>query len=122
LFAVDGDRRRVGVSAGAVCAVRQVVMNRDPLKTIAPCLFCNYEEFEGAFRRQDRASGSFRLSDIAPDLGVPKGHQACFCDNDFVTIQPYLQNLPRDYPIRVLSAALAYRLWRSGGLLPLRGR
>ena len=31
---------------------------------------------------------------------------------DFVTIQPYLQQLPRDYPIRVLSAALAYRLWR----------
>ena len=60
-------------------------MNRDPLKTIAPCLFCNYEEFEGAFRRQDRASESFRLSDIAPDLGVPKGHQACFCDNH---IQP----------------------------------
>ena len=26
-----------------------------------------------------------RLSDIAPDLGVPKGHQACFCDNH---IQP----------------------------------
>lgn len=32
---------------------------------------------------------------------------------DFVTIQPYLQQLPRDYPIRVLSGALAYRLWRS---------
>lgn len=37
---------------------------------------------------------------------------------DFATIQPYLQNLPRDYPIRVLSAALAYRLWRDGGKLP----
>jgi hypothetical protein len=37
---------------------------------------------------------------------------------DFVTIQPYLQNLPRDYPIRVLSAALAYRLWRTDGTLP----
>jgi hypothetical protein len=37
---------------------------------------------------------------------------------DFVTIQPYLQHLPRDYPIRVLSAGLAYRLWRRGGLLP----
>jgi hypothetical protein len=37
---------------------------------------------------------------------------------DFVTIQPYLQHLPRDYPIRVLSAALAYRLWRSAGHLP----
>ena len=37
---------------------------------------------------------------------------------DFVTVQPYLQNLPRDYPIRVLSAALAYRLWRTEGRLP----
>jgi len=37
---------------------------------------------------------------------------------DFVTIQPYLQNLPRDYPIRVLSAALAYRLWHTEGRLP----
>jgi sorbitol-specific phosphotransferase system component IIC len=31
---------------------------------------------------------------------------------DFVTIQPYLQQLPRDYPIRVLSHALAFRLWQ----------
>lgn len=37
---------------------------------------------------------------------------------DFATIQPYLQNLPRDYPIRVLTAALAYRLWRTEGALP----
>ena len=37
---------------------------------------------------------------------------------DFVTIQPYLQNFPRDYPIRVLTAALAYRLWRTEGRLP----
>jgi len=37
---------------------------------------------------------------------------------DFVTIQPYLQHLPRDYPIRVLSAALAYRLWRLDSRLP----
>lgn len=37
---------------------------------------------------------------------------------DFVTIQPYLQHLPRDYPIRVLTAALAYRLWRTEGKLP----
>jgi hypothetical protein len=36
---------------------------------------------------------------------------------DFVTIQPYLQHLPREYPIRVLSAALAYRLWRAEGRL-----
>ena len=37
---------------------------------------------------------------------------------DFVNIQPYLQNLPRDYPIRVLTASLAYRLWRTEGKLP----
>jgi soluble lytic murein transglycosylase-like protein len=37
---------------------------------------------------------------------------------DFVTIQPYLKDLPRDYPIRVLSAALAYRLWKRDGSLP----
>ncbi|WP_340123306.1 transglycosylase SLT domain-containing protein [Methylobacter svalbardensis] len=36
---------------------------------------------------------------------------------DFVTIQPYLQQLPRDYPIRVLSHALAFRLWQKEGKL-----
>ncbi len=36
---------------------------------------------------------------------------------DFVTIQPYLQQLPRDYPIRVLSFALAFRLWQREGKL-----
>lgn len=36
---------------------------------------------------------------------------------DFITMQPYLQQLPRDYPIRVLSYALAFRLWHSDGKL-----
>jgi len=36
---------------------------------------------------------------------------------NFVTIQPYLQQLPRDYPIRVLSYALAFRLIRKEGKL-----
>ncbi len=36
---------------------------------------------------------------------------------DFITIQPYLQQLPRDYPIRVLSHALAFRLYRKEGKL-----
>ena len=36
---------------------------------------------------------------------------------DFVTIQPYLQQLPRDYPIRVLSHALAFKLWQIEGKL-----
>jgi hypothetical protein len=37
--------------------------------------------------------------------------------HDFLSIQPYLQNLPRDYPIRVLTAALAWRLWQKEGQL-----
>ncbi|WAR44538.1 lytic transglycosylase domain-containing protein [Methylomonas rapida] len=38
--------------------------------------------------------------------------------DDFISMQPYLQQLPRDYPIRVLSYALAFKLWRQdGGLL-----
>lgn len=37
---------------------------------------------------------------------------------NFSQAQPYLQELPRDYPIRVLSAALAYRLWKQSGGLP----
>ncbi|OAI17727.1 MULTISPECIES: lytic transglycosylase domain-containing protein [Methylomonas] len=36
---------------------------------------------------------------------------------DFVTMQPYLQTLPRDYPIRVLSYALAFKLWQRDGKL-----
>jgi hypothetical protein len=36
---------------------------------------------------------------------------------DFVTLQPYLQQLPRDYPIRALSYALAFRIWRQHGKL-----
>ncbi|MDD2761522.1 MAG: transglycosylase SLT domain-containing protein [Methylomonas sp.] len=37
--------------------------------------------------------------------------------NDFITMQPYLQQLPRDYPIRVLSYALAFKLWQQDGKL-----
>ncbi len=36
---------------------------------------------------------------------------------DFTTIQPYLQTLPRDYPIRVLSYSLAFRIWDKEGRL-----
>ncbi len=36
---------------------------------------------------------------------------------DFITIQPYLQTLPRDYPIRVLSYSLAFRIWDKEGRL-----
>ena len=36
---------------------------------------------------------------------------------DFTTIQPYLLQLPRDYPIRVLAYALAFRINRKEGRL-----
>jgi len=36
---------------------------------------------------------------------------------DFITIQPYLMQLPRDYPIRVLSYSLAFRIGRQEGRL-----
>lgn len=36
---------------------------------------------------------------------------------NFITIQPYLKQLPRDYPIRVLSYSLVFRLWQRQGKL-----
>jgi hypothetical protein len=55
---------------------------------------------------------------IGPRNGGLRSIMEQYGARDFVTIQPYLQRLPRDYPIRVLSAALAYRLWRKEGRLP----
>jgi len=55
---------------------------------------------------------------IGPRNGGLRSIMTQYGAHDFVTIQPYLQLLPRDYPIRVLSAALAYRLWRLDGTLP----
>ncbi|MCK7541491.1 MAG: hypothetical protein MZV63_66720 [Marinilabiliales bacterium] len=51
---------------------------------------------------------------IGPKNGGLRSIMRQYGARDFVTIQPYLQNLPRDYPIRVLTAALAYRLWAHG--------
>jgi soluble lytic murein transglycosylase-like protein len=56
---------------------------------------------------------------IGPRNGGLRAIMEQYGARDFVTIQPYLNTLPRDYPIRVLCAALAYRLWRTEGrLLP----
>lgn len=56
---------------------------------------------------------------IGPKNGGLQSIMQQYGARDFVTIQPYLQHLPRDYPIRVLSSALSYRLWkRGGGRLP----
>jgi hypothetical protein len=55
---------------------------------------------------------------IGPRNGGLRSVMSQYGARDFVTIQPYLQHLPRDYPVRVLSAALAFRLWRTDGKLP----
>jgi soluble lytic murein transglycosylase-like protein len=55
---------------------------------------------------------------IGPQNGGLRSIMQQYGARDFVTIQPYLQHLPRDYPIRVLCAALAYRLSRAQGRLP----
>ena len=55
---------------------------------------------------------------VGPQNGGLRSIMAQYGARDFVTIQPYLQNLPRDYPVRVLAAALAYRLWVAGSTLP----
>jgi soluble lytic murein transglycosylase-like protein len=55
---------------------------------------------------------------IGPRNGGLRSIMNQYGARDFYTIQPYLRDLPRDYPIRVLSAALAYRLWRTDGRLP----
>lgn len=72
-------------------------------------------------RYLDQMHGDLFLGLLAYNIGPANGGLRAIMDRygarDFVTIQPYLQELPRDYPIRVLSTALAYRLWRSGGLL-----
>ncbi len=53
---------------------------------------------------------------LAYNIGPTNGGLRFIMDQygatDFFTIQPYLQQLPRDYPIRVLSYALAFRLWQ----------
>jgi hypothetical protein len=73
-------------------------------------------------RYLDQMRGDLFLGLLAYNIGPANGGLRAIMDRygarDFVTIQPYLQELPRDYPIRVLSSALAYRLWRTGGALP----
>jgi soluble lytic murein transglycosylase-like protein len=69
----------------------------------------------------DQMHGDPLLALLAYNIGPKNGGLATimqhFGAHDFVTAQPYLKDLPRDYPVRVLAAALAVRLWRSEGRL-----
>jgi soluble lytic murein transglycosylase-like protein len=73
-------------------------------------------------RYLDEMRGDLFLGLLAYNIGPRNGGLRAIMQQygarDFVTIQPYLNTLPRDYPIRVLSGALAYRLWRTEGRLP----
>jgi hypothetical protein len=66
--------------------------------------------------------GDLFLALLAYNIGSHNGGllsiMGSYGARDFSSIQPYLQNLPRDYPIRVLTAALAWRVWRMEGRLP----
>ena len=55
-------------------------------------------------------SSASRLQHRSEEQRVAFDHEAVR-RADFVTLQSYLRNLPHDYPIRVLSAALAYQVW-----------
>ena len=55
---------------------------------------------------------------IGPRNGGLRSIMEQYGAKDFSTIQPYLKLLPRDYPIRVLTGALAFRLWGHFGTLP----
>lgn len=55
---------------------------------------------------------------IGPRNGGLRSIMEQYGAKDFSTIQPYLKLLPRDYPIRVLTGALAFRLWGHYGTLP----
>lgn len=70
----------------------------------------------------DEMHGDLLLGLLAYNIGPANGGLRFIMQKygvtDFTTIQPYLQHLPRDYPIRVLSYALAFRLWRQEGSLP----
>jgi hypothetical protein len=55
---------------------------------------------------------------IGPRNGGLRSIMEQYGARDFVAVQPYLQSLPRDYPVRVLTGALAYRLWHTEGHLP----
>lgn len=72
------------------------------------------------YRKQMR--GDLFLTLLAYNIGPHNGGLRTIMDTygarNFAQVQPYLQALPRDYPIRVLSSALSYRVWRKLGRLP----
>lgn len=119
----DGGRGLFQLTAPPAAALRAA---RDALKSEQLDLADpRHNAFVGAATLRtylDQMRGDLFLGLLAYNIGPQNGGLQAIMQRygarDFVTIQPYLQQLPRDYPIRVLSAALAYRLWRQEGRLP----
>lgn len=83
-----------------------------------------YNAFLGAATLRhyiNEMKGDLFLGLLAYNIGPANGGlrfiMAQYGATDFITIQPYLLQLPRDYPIRVLSYALAFRIERLEGRL-----
>jgi hypothetical protein len=74
---------------------------------------------KGKFRRRLSVNNFFGL--LAYNVGPANGGLRFIMDQygvtDFLTIQPYLMQLPRGYPIRVLSSSLAFRVGQKKGRL-----
>jgi soluble lytic murein transglycosylase-like protein len=119
----DGGRGLFQVTAPPAAAVRaaRAALQIDQLDFADP----RHNAFAGAATLRtylEQMRGDLFLGLLAFNIGPQNGGLQAIMQRygarDFVTIQPYLQQLPRDYPIRVLSAALAYRLWQQEGRLP----
>lgn len=66
--------------------------------------------------------GDLFLGLLAYNIGPANGGLRFIMDQyhaaTFTAIQPYLQEKPRGYPVRVLTYALAFKIWHTEGKLP----
>jgi Transglycosylase SLT domain len=106
--------------AAAVAAVNRIFPVADSRQMVDP----RYNAFLGAATLRhyiNEMKGDLFLGLLAYNIGPANGGlrfiMAQYGATDFITIQPYLLQLPRDYPIRVLSYSLAFRLERVEGKL-----
>lgn len=71
---------------------------------------------------REQMKGDLFLTLLAYNIGPYNGGLKFIMEkygaSNFAQAQPYLKELPRDYPVRVLAAALAYRVWNKMGTLP----
>lgn len=113
LFQITRVPKSVIADAGKQLAIRQLSLEVPKHNAfIAAATFRYYLN-----QMQDDLFLSLLAYNIGPTNGGLISIMQDYGATDFSSIQPYLQTLPRDYPIRVLSYALAFRLWQSEGKL-----